>query len=628
MVNRLVVLHRSIHVYDQRFHEGVNIIRGQNSSGKSTIIDFIFFGLGGDFASWRPEAARCDVVLVEVEINNQILTLRRGITPNKGQGMDIFWGDLDQGLERPFTEWQTYPARRTELKESFSQILFKLLGIPQVTGDKTSNITMHQILRLMCVDQLSNVLSILRDEQFDPALTRTTVAELLLGIYDDQLYSDQLALRSAHQNLSVQRVEHNSLISLLKEVGQFERLDETQNLIKETESELTHVQYQLAAGAVVEDSSVAKGADDLQKTQRLLSDKKAEYASLAKATNFLSLEISDSAEFIENLRRRLIAIEESIQAEVSLGHLALQLCPECLQPLSLNSEPDQCKLCHRPVPESGRNNRMLKLKNELTTQIDESNRLLSKKHDELALAGKKLKKVEEDLASLQRLFDDMVNVTRPSRDALMDELYVRRGALEANLTSLNDRLKFADRFHELSSSIKLLEREIADLGESIKAGEQRQSARRIQAQQAINSFALQFLHNDLDREGEFKVAQEVVTDFERNLCLVDGRSNFSASSMAYLKGAVHFAIFFASLVVSFFRYPKFISNDNIEDKGMEEIRSMNFQRILVDLSQRHDVKHQIIIATSMIAPELDNEKYCIGPKYTQNFKTLQFPSDI
>ncbi|WP_431197845.1 AAA family ATPase [Roseibium album] len=41
-LNRLRILRRGQTAYDQNFHEGVNIIRGDNGSGKSTIADFIF----------------------------------------------------------------------------------------------------------------------------------------------------------------------------------------------------------------------------------------------------------------------------------------------------------------------------------------------------------------------------------------------------------------------------------------------------------------------------------------------------------------------------------------------------------------------------------------------------------
>src|SRR4051794_11717297 len=76
ILRRLVVLYKGIAVYDERFHDGVNIIRGINSTGKSTIVDFIFFALGGDFVGWKPEAGLCEAVLAEVEINQTILTLR------------------------------------------------------------------------------------------------------------------------------------------------------------------------------------------------------------------------------------------------------------------------------------------------------------------------------------------------------------------------------------------------------------------------------------------------------------------------------------------------------------------------------------------------------------------------
>jgi len=41
-LNRLVIKEEQYIVYDEKFHNGVNIIRGDNSSGKSTIMELIF----------------------------------------------------------------------------------------------------------------------------------------------------------------------------------------------------------------------------------------------------------------------------------------------------------------------------------------------------------------------------------------------------------------------------------------------------------------------------------------------------------------------------------------------------------------------------------------------------------
>lgn len=59
---RLRVLRNAHVVYDHAFHHGVNIIRGENGSGKSTIADFIFYVLGGEFDDWKDAANRCTEV--------------------------------------------------------------------------------------------------------------------------------------------------------------------------------------------------------------------------------------------------------------------------------------------------------------------------------------------------------------------------------------------------------------------------------------------------------------------------------------------------------------------------------------------------------------------------------------
>lgn len=68
--------------YDENYHRGVNIIRGNNSSGKSTITHFIFYVLGGAFNDWVKEAKQCSSVIAEVELNGATLTLKREININ------------------------------------------------------------------------------------------------------------------------------------------------------------------------------------------------------------------------------------------------------------------------------------------------------------------------------------------------------------------------------------------------------------------------------------------------------------------------------------------------------------------------------------------------------------------
>jgi hypothetical protein len=130
IVSRLVVERNEHAVYDEPFHIGVNVIRGENSSGKSTILNFIFYGLGGDLADWSEVALLCTRVVLEVRINGHPATLSREISAQAGQPMEIFGGDYDAARRAPRAEWIRYPYRRTANLESFSQALFRLLILP------------------------------------------------------------------------------------------------------------------------------------------------------------------------------------------------------------------------------------------------------------------------------------------------------------------------------------------------------------------------------------------------------------------------------------------------------------------------------------------------------------------
>lgn len=89
-----------------------------------------------------------------------------------------------------------------------------------------------------------------------------------------------------------------------------------------------------------------------------------------------------------------------------------------------------------------------------------------------------------------------------------------------------------------------------------------------------------------------------------------------------LRSSFFIGFLFAATFDRSFRHPRFCILDTIEDKGMEQGRSHNFQRLIVKHSLEANVEHQIIFATAMIAPELDTSEYTVGKVSTLDNPTI------
>ena len=122
----------------------------------------------------------------------------------------------------------------------------------------------------------------------------------------------------------------------------------------------------------------------------------------------------------------------------------------------------------------------------------------------------------------------------------------------------------------------------------------------------------------------FNNAERFDFDFATDSLRLDDRANFSASSNVILKNAFHLATLIVAVRDNEFRLPVFMMFDNIEDKGMKEARSQNFQRIIVDKISELKGSFQIIMTTSMVDDTLNNDEYGVGPYYEKGDHTLNF----
>jgi len=622
-LSRLIITSRGNIVFDEIFHKGVNIIRGTNSSGKSTIADFLFFALGGDVTKWKPEAEQCDFVVVEVSLSGTTLTLRREISSSSHQGMSVFWGSYEESVKSGAKGWELYPYQRSTHKQSFSQILFNILGIPEVRSDADNNITMHQLLRLIYIDQLSSVQSLLRDEMFDNPLTRRTIADLLLGLYDDLIFQNELLLRETSRRAESVKEQISALKEVFKEIDQVR--DNTAILIsiKDIESQLEKVRATLKNYDSISSSNNDKIKNKIESCRNAYISKQSKLNKLIEEIHLLETDIDDSQSFLMALESRIVALDQSSVTRDSLKDIRLTHCPVCLNLLETNDDPLLCSVCKLPLTDKDQKSSLARMKQEIVFQIKETKSLLLLKFDKLEALKRNTPQLKQEVLIAKAKLNDEISRIRTKRNHELDEMLVKQGQLESELLSLHKESKSIAVLSNLQDQQFRLSSQIRDLYEAIESKRNKQSIKTTKAYSQIYKNVKKLLVADLPREEIFEDPNEVLVDFNKNTFSVNGRNQFSASSIVYLKNCVHYAIFFASLDLDFFRYPRFIICDNMEDKGMEQERSHNFQEILVDIAKEYKDDFQIIFTTSMISPKLENSPLCIGDHYTQENKSLK-----
>jgi hypothetical protein len=234
---RLVVTKSGKSAYDETFHPGVNMIRSEgNSRGKSTIADLIFFSLGGDLTEWKAEAGTCDQTFAEVALSGSVLTLRRDIsTTAKQLPMWIYFGAFTEAANSAVEGWIKLTYSRYGDRESFSQVLFRAMGIPEVPSED-ANITMHQLLRLLYVDQMTPVNAIFRMEERDSPYRRQAVGDLLCGVLDERIYPSQIRARQLDREYSDVASQFTGLMRVLRRVDETVDFSDLLSRLNETEA--------------------------------------------------------------------------------------------------------------------------------------------------------------------------------------------------------------------------------------------------------------------------------------------------------------------------------------------------------------------------------------------------------
>lgn len=626
IVERMLVQKDGKPAYDGQFHVGVNVIRGDNSSGKSTILNFIYYGLGGDLQDWSEAALRCTRVFVQVRFNGNVATLARDVTDRPRPAMDFFPGEIDEALEAPAARWLRLGYIRSDKRESFSQVIFRLLDMPEVASETSGNITINQLLRLLYADQLSPVNSLFKSQgAFDDAGLRDVVGRLLFGAHTALFYENEQEIKRLGKELDETTGAYRSLLAVAGEAeqgfthewigAQRARLEQE---AKTVATALDAAERQIR-GATTQETTTLRGQDAAYKEVVTLQE---ELGQAQADRDNLTMKIVDSDRFINSLQFKLRALRDSSTVAEVIGDVRYIDCPACHAPTAESGNEHACYLCKSPYDDGHERGRITALINETALQLDQSQHLQRNRQIKASSLDRHIVALRGRWEKARERLDSLRRVATTEHQLIVRDLNRQAGYIQRSLEDLSRMEQLAAKLRELSERRAALQSRITALQGENEALHRQQANRIAKASTVVSEQIRELLINDLRRQDIFENPQRVNFNFRDNAISINEQRYFSASSRAILKSSFALALLAASTKLAFMRDPRFCMIDTLENMGVEAIRSQNFQKQILRVSEAATVEHQIIFATAMLTDELNKPEYTVGRHYTRDAPSL------
>lgn len=484
---------------------------------------------------------------------------------------------------------------------------------------------MHQILRLIYVDQLSSTTKLLKEDvNFDNATFRRAIGEYLLGIDDLEAHNLRQDLIVANKEFEKLDGELNGIYRMFGEdASQINDLALTNN-IRELEQKIGDLQKNkntiLASGKEELDEASKQKAEEFYKQIEELASKKQ---SLHREKSEKSIELTDTKLFLHSIEERKSALENSKHTYLALGGVNFKYCPACLEPISESGHKGCCSLCKTETTSIEKDFSYVQMLNELNFQIKESILLIGSFQRRIDEINGQLPSVIRKLETVKLEYQELISATN-SKDAMLADVSTEIGFCKSQLIAFEDKRELINKVEGLRLSKKDANDRILRVQDDLSLISKRQENRYLQVYDSIEKIAKKLLSQDEGYEPTFNNPEDVVFDFAKDKMYVNGRNKFSASSMVVMKNSIRLAIFLHSVEDYYCRLPNILLMDNIEDKGMTAERSQNFQHLIINECRQLKNEYQLIFTTSMIAPDLDNSPMCIGPMYEKGSHTLEF----
>lgn len=604
-INTMMVFQNNKCVLDVKLSDGLNVIFGKNSAGKSSLLDVLVYSLGGEEINFTPIVDMCSYVLTEVQIGHDNLTISREFSEKKREGLSVFYGSISEAISANDNEWHNFPYNSYTEKFGFSKIFFDYLNYPDTVSSETS-ITTHQLLRVLYADQANNHLPIFRYEKWDNYEKRIAIRDYMFGLFSGELYEQQLFRKSTEKNLSevISRLQ-----SFFKIVGKSSEqmiedfiLIEKQNLsARKTEilEKIKKLNNPREEHTLILDQKTIQN-----KVQSEMSTLNKAILSLTELQSNQQLEIVDLINFNNELKIRLNDLNNSIASNSLIDNIVFDFCPCCHSKILItNSNKNICKLCKTETSDNINEKNLLQMKTELNFQIQETKKLINDEQKKLESTNTQLQEKENIFKRKKLEFDLLADRWHSSYELELINYYRELGEIDTELRNIESRLTIADEIKQLERKRDQLETDLSTIDLTINQMIHNAEHKLKRILDNLNEKLKTLLAKDIGVQEEFlDPNNSIEVSFEDNQIYVNGSGHFSQSSTIVLRHLFHLALLLIADSDSTIRIPRFFVLDGINDGGLEKERAENLQKIISETCLSLTKPFQLICATSELFP--------------------------
>ena len=566
----------------------INVLLGDNNSGKSTLMKLILFCLGAPINSFIDEISKeklCNNVTLEVTLKNgrNVRIIRKLpvsdaflVTPVKNNE-EIVNDEITVFNATEFSDFLLESEGYSAEKIAYAK-------------DKMASFRYYFLLRALYVDQDTSAHSILSDLNMgqdyftSQPIIKKAILEKMLGKDNSELQRIRIAIQELNRENSTLGAE---TAFLREQKEKFESMYSYE--WKKLDNELLKIseKKELLAEAKYEQISKVKIINDKQTSSELVFKQKA-LKEKVENDQILKLEISDLDNILKSLSEDILALNYKIAAKDILEELPILYCPNCLSELSEETiKRGLCENCHKKTTEEKILNNAT-LKKTLSDSILEAQELLVVKRNVLHQNRSEIDSLEKDI--------------QKERKRLFSESQCEQNLIQESISDIKTRLEY---LIEKENVLKQYRRTMKDL-DRVKGRKKEISEKlkenRDELLKADNKATTAMQHYETFKQKFAEYIKILFTEIdkcsldENYMPLIDDNKTTNVSS-ASLKVAIRIAYILALLISNCGEdgsHVGFLLLDSPKDKDLDDYRFEKYLEII-----NRDCKGQILITGSV-----------------------------